>query len=173
MAKIIIWDSNTTRATEYQKNFAGISNEILKVTTSKDDLDDCKIFFRHSNDSIDDVENDTKYTNAIKFEFSGGGLTSEINKEEFPFEAKLESWKDIFRIWDIIDKGSFTIDDVYYILGLDPKLEKLLEPFAKLCPFDTKLPIAKDSEGNEIKKNGKTLNIKEVLTDYVKNKIAK
>ncbi len=135
MAKIIIWDSNTTRAAEYQSKFAGIANEILKVTTSKDDLDDCKLFFRHSNDSIDEIENDTRYVDSIKFEFSGGGLTPEIIKNGFPFEAKLENWKDVFRVLDILDKEDFTIDDVYYILGLDPKLEKLLEPFATANPL--------------------------------------
>jgi hypothetical protein len=155
MAKIIIWDSNTTRATEYQSKFAGIANEILKVTTSKDDLDDCKLFFRHSNDSIDEIENDTRYIDSIKFEFSGGGLTSEIIKEGFPVEAKLESWKDIFRILDILDNEEFTLDHVYYILGLDPKLEKLLEPFATANPL----------KENELLKEAK-----EALHIYIKSK---
>ncbi len=174
MAKIIIWDSNTTRATEYVTKFTGIANEILKVTTSQNDLQDCKLFFRHSNDNIDDIENNACYTNAIKIEFSGGGLNDEIIKSENPIEAKIASWEKIFRVLDILDKDNYTIDDVFYIIGFDPKLEALLTPFATLNPFNSKLPAAMDNNNREIKdKDGHTLNIKDLLTNYVKDKIAK
>ena len=156
MAKIIVWDSNTTRANEYTTQFASIADETLKVTTSINDLQDCKLFFRHSNDGIDDIEDDVNYKNAIKIEFSGGGQRSEITKDTFPFEAMIESWSDIFRVLDILDKDTYTIDDVYHILGFDPKLEELLEPFATANPF----------KGNpELKK------AKEALQEYLTSKL--
>lgn len=146
MAKIIIWDSNTTRATEYATKFASIANETLKVTTSQNDLQDCKLFFRHSNDNIDDIENSTYYTDAIKIEFSGGGLNDEIIKSENPIEAKIASWEKIFRVLDILDKDNYTIDDVFYIIGFDPKLETLLTPFQSVLPLDSEWKKHKSTE---------------------------
>lgn len=69
-------------------------------------------------------------------------------------------------------KTEITKEDIEVLYAIDPKLEELLKPFETLIPTVSKLPVAKDSQGNEIKKGDKTLNIKEVLTDYVKEKIA-
>ncbi len=145
MAKIIIWDSNTTRATEYATKFADIADETLKVTTSQNDLSGCKLFFRHSNDNIDDIENDANYNNAIKIEFSGGGLNDEV-KSENPIEAKIALWEKIFRVLNILDKDNYTIDDVFYIIGFDPKLEELLIPFQSVLPLDSEWKKHKQTE---------------------------
>lgn len=59
------------------------------------------------------------------------------------------------------------------IFAVDTKLETLLAPFATHRPNDSNLPIAKDSNGNKLVKNRKVLNIKDALSDYLRDKIAK
>jgi hypothetical protein len=57
------------------------------------------------------------------------------------------------------------------IFAIDPELERRLKPFATLSPFTIKLEKAKDENGNAEIKDGKELTIKDVLTDFVSEKL--
>lgn len=59
------------------------------------------------------------------------------------------------------------------LLGYDPQLEKLLEPFQNLSPFEVNLPIAKDESGSSKKDNkGKEITIKQDLNNYINKKLS-
>lgn len=140
------------------------------------------LFFHGGNEA--DLNNRTDFGSSLKTELSNtwliefGGYDTEKKNRNGKIVSYIKYSDLQTRLSEIIE-GINKLSEITkerleeIIFAIDPKLEELLKPFATLIPTASKLPVAKDSEGNEIKKGNKTLNIKEALADYVKDKIAK
>lgn len=174
--KIHFWDSVTSHIerTSFRES---LKEKGIATSTETTDLGGINIVFIHGGDSHS--LNDFVFRADI-FKVSFGDNVTDLNpifKNENRI-SYINSGELIGRFDKIYEElnaiSNLTIERLYEIVfGFDKELEEYLKPFATLSPFATKLPNAKDSNGNEIKKDDKTLNIKEVLTDYIKDKIAK
>lgn len=168
----IILTEQSTLATNGSSINTGLTSayQFFEITKDLSKINSCTLLIKHGTL--------TGYThnNSHWFIETGGSKrdvppTDKVNAGQISWNTFTENIENFLK--QVKDKTEITKEDIEVLYAIDPKLEELLKPFATLSPFATKLPNAKDSNGNEIKKDDKTLNIKEVLTDYVKDKIAK
>ncbi len=167
--KIIFWESQTPTANQERKNFWDKLRSLsLKITITKADLFDSNLIFIHGGDksSLVEVKLDGTGENYIKEVTSiwkiiyGGNPTTQ---KKLDSTLKLVEYINIDdlneRLIHVLQKlqtNEINVDLLEELLfDFDPKLEKLLQPFAD------KLPLQENWKGTNLHQE-KELLIKEI-----------
>lgn len=150
MAKIVMWGL-TTLATEEQKNqlkklekkHTALSLQFENKDPSL--LSDCIVLLKHDTDIPDNTN-----LNSVQWTVICSGRVTESKINEANKTAGIPPTILIENLGDFLSatksKAVFDKQDIEILFAIDPKLEKLLEPFAAFNPFNgTDLILEKEN----------------------------
>ena len=161
MGKIVMWGVTTTE-TEEQKTalnaLQAAHDTVISIQRSPNKevsvLNDCIVLLKHDTDGLDNQTLRSVQWTVI----CSGSVTqpsiNEINKTAgIPASVLIENLENFIEATN--DKTEITKEDIEILYAIDPKLEKLLEPFATANPFNA---------NDTVKQN------KDALNNYIKSK---